>query len=234
MFSAGVDLLKVVDGGAVYVRMFLPVFRRVFESLFDYPKPVVAAVNGHAIAGGCVLACAADHRVMAAGTARIGMPELLVGVALPTVALETVRCACPSRLRRLISQAARSCRRVPRLRGRHQPARPRSTSNSAAPTWPSSCKKKARPFSPEPSPPPPRPPSPGSNSTSTRPKSASRATRLGSHARRPFLAIQAEASADFTDERRLKTKEFLLHLVPTFICENLRNLRTDLFFSSLR
>ena len=67
MFSAGVDLLRVVDGGAAYVRTFLPAFRRVFETLFDYPKPVVAAVNGHAIAGGCVLACAADYRVMAAG-----------------------------------------------------------------------------------------------------------------------------------------------------------------------
>lgn len=102
MFSAGVDLLRVVDGGQAYVRVFLPAFRRVFETLFDYPKPVVAAVNGHAIAGGCVLACAADHRVMASGTARIGVPELLVGVAFPTVAFETVRSACKGRLRDLI------------------------------------------------------------------------------------------------------------------------------------
>jgi enoyl-CoA hydratase len=102
MFSAGVDLLRVVEGRAPYVRAFLPAFRRVFEALFDYPKPVVAAVNGHAIAGGCVLACAADHRIMAAGTARIGVPELLVGVAFPTVAFETVRGACPGRLRDLI------------------------------------------------------------------------------------------------------------------------------------
>ena len=102
MFSAGVDLLRVVDGGAAYVRTFLPAFRRVFETLFDYPKPVVAAVNGHAIAGGCVLACAADYRVMAAGTARIGVPELLVGVAFPSVAFETVQSACAGRLRDLI------------------------------------------------------------------------------------------------------------------------------------
>jgi len=102
MFSAGVDLLRVLDGGAPYLRTFLPAFRRVFEALFDYPKPVVAAVNGHAIAGGCVLACAADHRIMAAGTARIGVPELLVGVAFPTVAFEAVRGACPGRLRDLI------------------------------------------------------------------------------------------------------------------------------------
>ena len=84
------------------MRALLPAFRRSFEALFDYPKPVVAAVNGHAIAGGCVLACAADHRIMASGTARIGVPELLVGVAFPTVAFETVRSACPGRLRDLI------------------------------------------------------------------------------------------------------------------------------------
>jgi enoyl-CoA hydratase len=102
MFSAGVDLLRVVDGGAPYVRAFLPAFRSVFETLFDYPMPVVAAVNGHAIAGGCVLACAADYRLMAAGTARIGVPELLVGVPFPTVAFETVRSAGSSRLRHLI------------------------------------------------------------------------------------------------------------------------------------
>jgi enoyl-CoA hydratase len=102
MFSAGVDLLKVVDGGAAYVRTLLPAFRRVFETLFDYPKPVVAAVNGHAIAGGCILACSADYRVMAAGAARIGVPELLVGVAFPTVAFETVQSACSGRLRDLI------------------------------------------------------------------------------------------------------------------------------------
>jgi enoyl-CoA hydratase len=102
MFSAGVDLLRVVDGGAEYGRRFLPSFRRVFETLFEYPKPVVAAVNGHAIAGGCVLACAADHRIMAAGTARIGVPELLVGVAFPTIAIETVALVGSPRLRDLI------------------------------------------------------------------------------------------------------------------------------------
>jgi enoyl-CoA hydratase len=54
---------------------------------------VVAAVNGHAIAGGCVIACCADHRLMADGRGRIGVPELLVGVSFPTSALAAVRCA---------------------------------------------------------------------------------------------------------------------------------------------
>jgi enoyl-CoA hydratase len=56
---------------------------------------VVAAVNGHAIAGGCVMALAADVRLMAEGDGRIGLPELLVGVPFPAAALEVVRFAVP-------------------------------------------------------------------------------------------------------------------------------------------
>jgi enoyl-CoA hydratase len=95
MFSAGVDLLRVVDGGAPYVRTFLPSVNRMFETLFSFPKPVVAAVNGHAIAGGCVMACAADYRVMAREPGRIGIPELLVGVPFPVVPFEILRFAAP-------------------------------------------------------------------------------------------------------------------------------------------
>jgi len=54
---------------------------------------VVAAVNGHAIAGGCVLACAADRRLMVREGARIGLTELIVGVPFPAVAMEIMRCA---------------------------------------------------------------------------------------------------------------------------------------------
>jgi len=44
--------------GAAYVRVFLPALNRAVETLFSLLKPVVAAVNGHAIAGGCIIACA--------------------------------------------------------------------------------------------------------------------------------------------------------------------------------
>jgi len=91
IFSAGVDLLRVLDGGPNYLATFLPALRTVFETLFGFPKPVIAAINGHAIAGGCVLACAADYRVMAARSGRIGVPELLVGVPFPSIALEIMR-----------------------------------------------------------------------------------------------------------------------------------------------
>jgi len=103
IFSAGVDLPRVLAGGAEYLRVFLPALSETFETLFTFEKPVVAAINGHAIAGGCVLACAADRRVMARQAARMGIPELLVGVAFPTVALEIMRFASdPSRFPALV------------------------------------------------------------------------------------------------------------------------------------
>jgi enoyl-CoA hydratase len=95
-FSAGVDLFRITREGADYVRRFLPLLSRFLRTLFTFPRPVVAAVNGHAIAGGCVLALAADARLMAEGTGKIGIPELLVGVPFPTAALEVVRFGVPA------------------------------------------------------------------------------------------------------------------------------------------
>jgi len=96
IFSAGVDLLRIVDGGAAYVRRFLPALGSALHAVFACEKPVVAAVNGHAIAGGCILACAADHRIMARGPGRIGIPELVVGVPFPIVPIEIMRFAAPA------------------------------------------------------------------------------------------------------------------------------------------
>jgi enoyl-CoA hydratase/carnithine racemase len=93
VFSAGVDLRCVVDGDRAYVEGLIAGLRGVFEMLFSFPKPTVAAVNGAAVAGGCILACACDRRVMADG-ARIGASELVVGVPFPASALEIMRHAC--------------------------------------------------------------------------------------------------------------------------------------------
>lgn len=95
IFSAGVDLFRVVDGGRDYVQRFLPAMTRMYVDLFAMQRPVVAAVNGHAIAGGCILAAASDVRLMARGTGRIGVPEMLVGVPFPPAILELLRFALP-------------------------------------------------------------------------------------------------------------------------------------------
>ncbi len=95
-FSAGVDLFRILDGGSDYLSGFLPKLSASVQYLLNFPRPVVAAVNGHAIAGGCVLVCACDHRLMAEPGGVIGLTELLVGVPFPVAALETVRDLLPA------------------------------------------------------------------------------------------------------------------------------------------
>jgi enoyl-CoA hydratase len=97
IFCAGVDLKRLSDGGADYIRQFLPVLHKLYDTVFYHPKPVVAAINGHAIAGGAVLAACADRRIMAGASGRIGVTELLVGVPFPALAFEIVRFAVPAR-----------------------------------------------------------------------------------------------------------------------------------------
>jgi enoyl-CoA hydratase len=104
-FSAGVDLKRIVDGGPSYVEKFLPALRLAALTLFEHPKPVVAAVNGHALAGGCVLAAACDLRLMSSGT--IGLTELAAGVPFPTVPLEIMRHAVGPALDALVLGAGR-------------------------------------------------------------------------------------------------------------------------------
>jgi enoyl-CoA hydratase len=88
-FSAGADLPAVVAGGAEYTDRYMTSLSAAFLAVFDHPAPVVAAINGHAIAGGCVFAMATDIRLMSAGT--IGLTELAVGAMFPMSALEICR-----------------------------------------------------------------------------------------------------------------------------------------------
>lgn len=96
MFSAGVDLFQVLDGGKDYLDRFLPALSGGLRRLFTWPSPVIAAINGHAIAGGCILAAACDRRVMNGDGGKIGVTELMVGVPFPVVALEVLRHLLPT------------------------------------------------------------------------------------------------------------------------------------------
>ena len=93
VFCAGVDLNRVLQGGADYTDRLIPALSDAFVAMFCYPGPTVAAINGAAIAGGCVLACACDRRLMSPD-AQIGASEVRVGVPFPAAALEVVRYAC--------------------------------------------------------------------------------------------------------------------------------------------
>jgi enoyl-CoA hydratase len=93
VFCAGVDLNRVLQGGADYTDRLIPALSDAFVAMFCYPGPTVAAINGAAIAGGCVLACACDRR-LTSPDAQIGASEVRVGVPFPAAALEVMRYAC--------------------------------------------------------------------------------------------------------------------------------------------
>lgn len=93
IFSAGVDLFRLLKDGPTSIGTFLDALDHTILTLFELEAPVVAAVNGHAIAGGAILVQACDYRIMSGG--KIGVPELLVGVPFPVAALEVVRFATP-------------------------------------------------------------------------------------------------------------------------------------------
>ncbi len=95
IFSAGVDLARLLKGGQGYAAEFAPLLDRVLREMFTFPAPLVTAVNGHAIAGGCMFALCGDYRLMARGKGRIGAPELLVSVPFPAAPLEILRHALP-------------------------------------------------------------------------------------------------------------------------------------------
>lgn len=70
---------------------FVTSFCALYRELFLLPLPVIAAINGHAIAGGCILALAADYRVMARGSARIALNEITFGASIFAGVVEMLR-----------------------------------------------------------------------------------------------------------------------------------------------
>ena len=102
IFSAGVDLFRLLEDPRGYLPRFLPRLSEAFRRLALLEVPLVAAVNGHAIAGGFILLAAADQAVMVSGTqARAGVTELLVGVPFPPVAFELLRLRAGSQAPRM-------------------------------------------------------------------------------------------------------------------------------------
>ncbi|MEY2747625.1 MAG: hypothetical protein RL112_2667 [Planctomycetota bacterium] len=91
-FSAGVDLREIANADAATIERFLRRLDALVARLWLHPAPVVALVNGHAIAGGCILALAADWRIAPAGAkAKIGLNELALGACIPPACLRVVR-----------------------------------------------------------------------------------------------------------------------------------------------
>ncbi len=102
-FSAGLDLKAVPSLDRLGQRRLVDALNDGFGTLYAWPKPLVAAVNGHAIAGGLILALCADWRIVADVPMQISLAEVRVGVTYPVAALEIARAElAPSAARRLI------------------------------------------------------------------------------------------------------------------------------------
>jgi len=82
VFCPGLDLVTLLDFDRPSLEGFMGRFASVVWSLYGLRKPLLAALNGHAVAGGCVLALTADYRVLKPG-AQIGLNEVKIGVPLP-------------------------------------------------------------------------------------------------------------------------------------------------------
>jgi enoyl-CoA hydratase/carnithine racemase len=78
-FSFGLDLREILPLSEEACLRFLTDFTALYTRMYNYPKPIVAAVNGHAVAGGCMLALACDRRIMASGNVKIGLNEITFG-----------------------------------------------------------------------------------------------------------------------------------------------------------
>ncbi|WP_316822156.1 enoyl-CoA hydratase/isomerase family protein [Pedobacter gandavensis] len=82
-FSAGLDLIELYGYSEEEAESFWHLFLDFIANITAFRKPLVAAINGHSPAGGCVIALACDYRVMSEGKAIIGLNEVPVGIIVP-------------------------------------------------------------------------------------------------------------------------------------------------------
>jgi len=96
-FCAGLALPEIVGLDREAMADFMTSFSDAMRELLMLPVPTVAAINGHAIAGGTVMALMCDYRIMTDGDALIGLNEAQLGIGLPAIVIEPLRARVPSR-----------------------------------------------------------------------------------------------------------------------------------------
>jgi len=99
-FSIGFDIPALIDLPREEFVAFYRAFNSLTLDLYSFPKPSVAAIRGHAIAGGCILALCCDWRVMAEGRRLMGLNEVKLGVPIPFPADCILRSMLPGTLAR--------------------------------------------------------------------------------------------------------------------------------------
>src|SRR5690349_19476196 len=90
-FCAGLPVPELIDLDRAGVGAHIDRFGRAMRRVLACPRATVAAVNGHAIAGGCVLALMCDERVVVSDGGRIGLNEVRLGIGLPSIVVEPLR-----------------------------------------------------------------------------------------------------------------------------------------------
>ncbi len=91
IFSGGWDLPTIVSFDRTEMTGFVDDYTGLVRDIFSLDVPVVAALPGHAIAGGLILAAAADERIAAEGEPLFGLSEVALGVPLPRSLFEVFR-----------------------------------------------------------------------------------------------------------------------------------------------
>lgn len=93
-FSIGFDIPRLLEMSPEEMKNFFHDFNSLCLRLYTFPKPTVAAITGHAIAGGCILALCCDHRFIAEGRKLMGVNELKLGVPVPFLAQQVLAMVC--------------------------------------------------------------------------------------------------------------------------------------------
>ena len=96
-FCAGLNLKEMAGFDAAGMQGFLVLLEDMVQALYEYPGPTAAAVNGHAVAGGCVIALGCDCRVMtAAPGVRMGLNEVAIGARFPPKTWTMIKARVPA------------------------------------------------------------------------------------------------------------------------------------------
>jgi len=91
MFSAGWDLPLLVDRDRPGMEEFVGAYCDLVRQMFVFGPPLVAALPGHAVAGGLIAAMAADERIACEGKGKFGLSEVILGVSVPACLMEPFR-----------------------------------------------------------------------------------------------------------------------------------------------